>query len=148
MSNEELIKELEKSNIHVTPSAIEVLNNSNVPVDMLIQDLKKLYKGKTKPLTVKNAIDLMLNSDKYVQFAKKLRKELKTRTEDFIDVPRKYRRSYYTLKRINEPVSAGQVANRTKRKTATEKQYLDFLVSTGFVTKIQTENNKILYLVV
>ncbi|MCK4849014.1 MAG: hypothetical protein KAT16_08325 [Candidatus Heimdallarchaeota archaeon] len=145
MSRKNLLSQLESAKIQVTPGAIEILKNSNVPTSMLIKDLAKIWKGRTKPVTVKDAINLMLNSDKYVQISKQVHKELKTRKKDFIDVPRRYRHSFYTLKRFKEPVSAGQVAKITRRKTATERIYLDYLVSEGIIEKRRTSINKILY---
>jgi hypothetical protein len=145
MSRKNLLSQLENAKIQITPGAIEILNNSNIPTSMLYKDITQIWKGRTKPITVKDAIDLMLNSDKYVQIAKKVHKELKAREDGFIEVPRLYRQSFYTLKRFKEPVSAGQVAKLTRRKTATERVYLNFLVSEGIVKKIKTQNSKILY---
>ncbi|MHA1207387.1 MAG: hypothetical protein ACTSSO_07460 [Candidatus Hodarchaeales archaeon] len=145
MSKKNLLSQLENAKIQITPGAIEILNNSNIPTSMLYKDITQIWKGRTKPITVKDAIDLMLNSDKYVQIAKKVHKELKARQDGFIEIPRLYRRSFYTLKRFKEPVSAGQVAKLTRRKTATERVYLNFLVSEGIVKKIKTQNSKILY---
>ncbi len=147
MPRKNLLSKLESAKIQITPGAIEILENSNVPTSMLFKDLTQIWKGRTKPITVKDAIDLMLNSDKYVQISKKVHKELKARQVGFIDVPRRYRHSFYTLKRFKEPVSAGQVAKVTRRKTATERIYLDFLVSDGIIKKIKTKKGKILYLI-
>jgi len=147
MSKNNLVSQLENAKIQITPGAIEILKNSNVPVSMLFEDLTQIWKGRDKPITIKDAIDLMLNSDKYVQISKKLHKELKARQKDFIEVPRQYRHSFYTLKRFKEPVSAGQVAKVTRRKTGTERIYLNFLVTQGIVKKTKTQNNKILYLI-
>ena len=147
MSRKNLLSQLEKAKIQITPGAIEILKNSNVPMSMLLKDLTRICKGRSKPITVKDAINLMLNSDKYVQISKKVHKELKARRKDFIEVPRQYLHSFYTLKRFKGPVSAGQVAKITRRKTATERIYLNFLVSEGIVKKTKTEKDKILYLV-
>ena len=145
MSRKKLLSQLENAKIQITPGAIEILNNSNIPTSMLYKDITQIWKGRTKHITVKDAIDLMLNSDKYVQISRKVHKELKARQDGFIEVPRRYRQSFYTLKRFKEPVSAGQVAKVTRRKTATERVYLNFLVSEGIVKKIKTQNSKILY---
>ena len=145
MSNKKLLSQLESAKIQITPGAIEILNNSNIPTSMLYKDLNQIWKGRTKPISVKDAIDLMLNSDKYVQISKKVHKELKARQDAFIEVPRRYRQSFYTLKRFKKPVSAGQVAKVTRRKTATERVYLNFLVTEGIVKKIKNQNDKILY---
>jgi hypothetical protein len=147
MSRKNLVGQLESAKIQITPGAIEVLKNSNVPTDMIIKDLTKVWKGRTTPISVKDAVELMLNSDKYAQMSKNVHKELKARQENFISVPRRYRHSFYTLKRFKEPVSAGQVAKITRRKTATERVYLNFLVSEGIVEKVQTKDDKILYLI-
>jgi len=147
MPKKNLSGQLKNVKIQITPGAIEILNNSNVPTSMIIQDITKIWKDRTKPVTVKDAIDLMLNSDKYVQISKKVHKELKARQDDFIDVPRRYRHSFYTLKRLKKPASAGQVAKVTRRKSATERIYLDFLVSVGIIKKKKVQNGKTLYLI-
>ena len=145
MSRKNLLTQLENAKIQITPGALEILKNSNVPTSMLFKDLTQIWKDRNKPITVKDAIDLMLNSDKYVQLSKKVHKELKAKRKGFIEVPRQYRQSFYTLKKFKEPVSAGQVAKITRRKTATERIYLNSLVSEGFVKKTKTQNDKIHY---
>ncbi len=147
MSTKSLLSQLEAVNLQITPGAIEILKNSKIPASMIIKDLTKKWKSRTKPITVKDAIDLMLNSDKYEQISKQLHKELKSRVNGFISVPRRYRHSFYTLKQFKEPVSAGQVAKITRRKTSTERVYLNFLASKGIIEKIKGKNDKILYLI-
>jgi Fic family protein len=147
MSTKSLLSQLEAVNIDITPGAMEILKNSKIPPKMIIKELTKKWKGRTKPITVKDAIDLMLTSDKYEQISKQLHKELKARGNEFVSVPRRYRHSFYTLKQFKEPVSAGQVAKITKRKTNTEKVYLNFLASEGIIKKIKGKNDKILYLI-
>ncbi|MHA1944644.1 MAG: hypothetical protein ACXAC6_04395 [Candidatus Hodarchaeales archaeon] len=147
MSTKSLLSQLEAVNVKITPGAIEILKNSKIPANMIIKELTKKWKGRTKPITVKDAIDLMLNSNKYKEISKQLHKELKARGDDFISVPRLYRHSFYTLKQFQEPVSAGQVAKITKRKTNTERVYLNFLASEGIIEKIKGKNDKILYLI-
>ena len=147
MSTKSLLSQIEAVNIEITPGAIEILKNSKIPASMVVNELKKKWKGRTKPITVKDAIDLMLNSNKYQQISKQLHKELKARGNEFISVPRRYRHSFYTLKQFQEPVSAGQVAKITKRKTNTERVYLNFLASEGIIKKIKGKKDKILYLI-
>ena len=147
MSTKSLLSQLEAVNIKITPGAIEILKNSKIPANMVVKELNKKWKGRTKPITVKDAIDLMLNSNKYQQISKQLHKELKARGNGFISVPRRYRHSFYTLKQFQEPVSAGQVAKITKLKTNTERVYLNFLASEGIIKKIKGKKDKILYLI-
>jgi hypothetical protein len=88
----------------------------------------------------------MLESDKYIQASRrKVHEELKESVELSSQIPRLLRRSFYTLKRIDRPASAGEVAIRTHRKTNTERIYLNQLSNKGLITKIQTEEGKTLY---
>ena len=93
-------------------------------------------------------IDLMLNSDKYVQLSRKLHKELKEKVEEISSVPRVLRRTYFTLKRLEAPISAGQVSQITHRKTSTERVYLNKLTKAGLVKKIMTKKDKIHYSII
>ena len=147
MPTKSLLNQLKATKIQITPGAIEILKNSKIPTSMIVNDLTKKWKNRTKPITVKDAIDLMLSSEKYEQISKQLHKEIKTRKKAFISVPRKYRHSFYTLKQFKEPVTAGQVAKKTKRKTNTERVYLNYLAAEGFVNKTKGKDNKILYLI-
>ncbi len=145
MSESNLFKELKQLKIQITPGAAEVLKNSNVPKAMILKEVKKKWIDKSDAITVKDAINLMLNSDKYIQLSRKVHKELKEKVQPSIQVPRLLRRSFYTLKNFDNPVTAGQVAQRTHRKTSTERIYLNKLAAKGFVSKIQDKNSKTLY---
>ncbi|PWI47544.1 hypothetical protein CEE45_11480 [Candidatus Heimdallarchaeota archaeon B3_Heim] len=148
MSEPDLSVELESLKIQITPGATEVLLNSNVPQAMLVKEIKKRWEKDTTALTVKDAIDLMLNSDKYVQLSRKLHKELKEKVEEISSVPRILRRTYFTLKRLEAPISAGQVSQITHRKTSTERVYLNKLAKAGLVKKVTTKKNKIHYSII
>jgi hypothetical protein len=143
MSELDLFAELEQIKIQITPGAVEVLKNSNIPEAMILKEIKYSWKNKSKAITVKDAINLMLNSDKYVQISQKVHKELKETAQISEQVPRLLRRSFFTLKKFDKPVTAGQVAQRTHRKTSTERIYLDKLVAQGFVVKNQRKNKSV-----
>jgi Fic family protein len=143
----ELFQELDRINIQITPGATEILKNSNVPLSMLLQEIKKKWKGKTQAITVKDAIEIMLTSDRYAKISRKVQKELKTKVTEAITVPRIYRKTYYTLKRYNMPVTAGQVAQITHRKTNTERIYLNKLVEAGYLKKSSGKKKKTLYFI-
>jgi Fic family protein len=145
MSELDLFAELEQIKIQITPGAAEVLKNSNIPEAMILKEVKRNWKNKSKAITVKDAINLMLNSDKYVQISQKVHKELKETAQISEQVPRLLRRSFFTLKQFNKPVTAGQIAQRTHRKTSTERVYLNKLVAQGFVVKNQRKDNKSVY---
>ncbi len=148
MSKPDLLSELEQLKIQITPGATEVLKNSNVPHAMLIEEIKRHWKKDSSALTVKDAIDLMLNSDKYVQMSQTVHKELKKRIEETSIVPRLLRKTYFTLKRFNTPVSAGQVSRITRRRKNTEKVYLNKLTNIGLVKKTTRPDNKIHYSII
>ncbi|MHA1975503.1 MAG: hypothetical protein ACW98F_02845 [Candidatus Hodarchaeales archaeon] len=148
MSKPDLASKLRHMKIQITPGANEVLMNSNVPQAMLVKEIKKRWKIDPSALTVKDAIDLMLSSDKYVQVSQKLHKELKEKVEETSAVPRLLRKTYFTLKQLNIPASAGQVSRITRRKTNTERVYLNKLTKVGLVKKFSTKNNKIHYSII
>ncbi|MHA1993074.1 MAG: hypothetical protein ACW97Z_00870 [Candidatus Hodarchaeales archaeon] len=148
MSKPDLSKELERLKIQITPSAAEVLMNSKVPHAMLVKEIKKRWEKDTSALTVKDAIDLMLNSDKYVKLSQTVHKELKEKVEETSTVPRLLRKTYFTLKKLSGPVTAGQVSRITRRKTNTEQVYLNRLTKLGLIKKDLLKNNKIHYLII
>ncbi len=148
MSKPDLSKELERLKIQITPSAAEVLMNSKVPYAMLVKEIKKRWEKDTSALTVKDAIDLMLNSDKYVKLSQTVHEELKEKVEETSTVPRLLRKTYFTLKKLSGPVTAGQVSRITRRKTNTEKVYLNRLTKLGLIKKDLLKNNKIHYLII
>ena len=53
MSTKSLLSQLEAVNIKITPGAIEILKNSKIPANMVVKELNKKWKGRTKPITVK-----------------------------------------------------------------------------------------------
>ena len=145
MSELDLLAELKQIKIQITPGAAEVLKNSNIPDAMILKEVRSKWKNKSETITVKDAINLMLNSDKYVQMSRGVHKELKEIAELSKQIPRLLRRSFFTLKHFDTPVTAGQIAQRTRRKTTTEKIYLNKLAEQGFVTKKKRKDNKSVY---
>ena len=145
MSESNLFTELKQLKIQITPGAAEVLKNSNVPKAMILKEVKERWIDKSDAITVKDAINLMLNSDKYIQLSRKVHKELKEKVKTSIQVPRLLRRSFYSLKQFDKPVTAGQVAQRTHRKTSTERIYLNELAAKGLISKSQGKTDKTLY---
>ena len=145
MSDSDLFTELTHLKVQITPGAAEVLKNSNVPKAMILKEVKKMWIDKSDAITVKDAINLMLNSDKYIQLSRKVHKELKEKVKTTIQVPRLLRRSFYSLKQFDKPVTAGQVAQRTHRKTSTERIYLNELAAKGLISKSQGKTDKTLY---
>ena len=148
MSKPDLVSTLEGLKIQITPGATEVLMNSKVPHSMLVKEIKKRWQEDHSALTVKDAIDLMLNSDKYIQLSQKVHQELKEKVEETSTVPRLLRRTYFTLKQFNTPVSAGQISRITHRKTSTERVYLNRLTKAGLVKKYSKKNKKIHYSII
>jgi hypothetical protein len=128
----------------ITPSALEVIKNSHIPINDLIDSLEHSLKGKEKMITVKEAINLMFRSHKDMAASRPVISELKARGKQ-ISVPRRLLRTYSVLKRYRSAVTAGHIARITHRKKITEKIYLDQLVSQGYVEKTQTERKKIYY---
>ncbi len=145
MSKPDLLSELERLKIQITPGASEVLKNSKVPQAMLVKEIKKRWKQNSSALTVKDAINLMLNSDKYVQISKTVHKELKTLVDETSAVPRLLRKTFFALKKANTPATAGRISQITRRKTNTERVYLNKLTELGLIKKGRTNKNKIHY---
>ncbi|MHA2289014.1 MAG: hypothetical protein ACXABG_09525 [Promethearchaeota archaeon] len=148
MSKPDLSSELESLKIQITPGAAEVLMNSNVPHAMLIKEIRKRWENDTSTLTVKDAIDLMLNSDKYVKMSLTVHAELKEKIEETSTVPRLLRKTYFTLKQLTDPASAGEISRITRRKTNTERVYLNKLTKLGLIKKTIRKNNKTHYSII
>ncbi|MFX0014744.1 MAG: hypothetical protein ACFFB2_00910 [Promethearchaeota archaeon] len=143
MSESDLLNKLKAMDFQITPSALEVIKNSHIQVDDLLTGIKRSWKSKEKIITVKKAINLILDS-RLAGISREITSEIKTH-EKFVPVPRRLRRTYSVLKQSNQPVTAGYIAQKTHRKKTTEKIYLNQLVSTGFVTKVRKEDSKFYY---
>jgi Fic family protein len=133
MSETNLIDKLKAMDFQITPSALEVIKNSHMQIDDLLTGIKTSWKSKEKIITVKEAINLILDS-RQAGISREIASEIKSH-EKFVPVPKHLRRTYSILKRFEEPVTAGYVARITHRKKATEEIYLNQLVKSGFVKR-------------
>ena len=140
MSEADLLNELKAIDFQITPSALEVIKNSHVQINDLLTGIKTSWKSKEKIITVKEAINLILDS-REAGIAREIASEIKAH-EKFVPVPRHLRRTYTVLKRFEEPVTAGYVARITHRKKTTEEIYLNQLVKNGFVKKKKQKGRK------
>ena len=140
MSEADLLTELKALDFQITPSALEVIKNSHMQINDLLTGIKTSWKSKEKIITVKEAINLILDS-RQAGISREIASEIKAH-EKFIPVPRHLRRTYAVLKRFEEPVTAGYVARITHRKKATEEIYLNQLVKSGFVEKKKREGRE------
>ncbi|NHJ00954.1 MAG: hypothetical protein EAX86_02380 [Candidatus Heimdallarchaeota archaeon] len=141
MSENNLLLRLEKINFQITPSALQVLENSHIPAKEIIKDIKKYWKSDKKVITVKEAVDFMLESSKFSKIAKEVKQEIKTRKKPE-EMPKKLFKTYNMLKKLNHEITAGEVARYTRRKGKTELIYLYELVELGYVEKIRFEDRK------
>ncbi len=149
MSEKDLLKKLKANNFQVTPGALEVLKNCHIPVNELVNDITLSWAAEERVITTKSAVKIMLNSQKFSVFSREIVQEIKSRTKPSIVVPRHLMRTYAIMKRFsNNTVKAGQIAQITHRKKATEKIYLDELVKKGFAEKKYDESNEIYYQIV
>ena len=140
MSEADLLNELKAIDFQITPSALEVIKNSHVQINDLLTGIKTSWKSKEKIITVKEAINLILDS-REAGISREIALEIKAH-EKFVPVPRHLRRTYTVLKRFEEPVTAGYVARITHRKKTTEEIYLNQLVKNGFVKKKKQKGRK------
>lgn len=146
MSEKDLLKKLEANDFQVTPGALEVLKNSHISVNELVNDITQSWTNEERIITTKRAVKIMLSSQKFSVFSREIVQEIKSRTKHSIVVPRHLMRTYAIMKRFsNKTVKAGQIAQITHRKKATEKIYLDELVQKGFAKKESDESNEIYY---
>jgi hypothetical protein len=143
MSESNLLDRLKAIDFQITPSALEVIKNSHLQVDDLLTGIKSSWKSNEKIITVKEAINLILNS-KQAGIAREIASEIKTH-EKFVPVPRRLRRTYTILKRFDRPVTAGYIARITHRKKNTEEIYLNQLVIGGFAIKERKKGQKAQY---
>lgn len=146
MAESELLSKLKANNFKVTPGAMEVLKNSHIPVNDLVNDIAISWGDEERIITTKKAIRVMLNSQKFSIFSKEITEEIKKKVEPVVVVPRHLMRTYAIMKRFgNTPVIPGRIAQITHRKKETEKIYLEELVKNGFIKKKLKEKNQYFY---
>ena len=133
MSETDLLDKLKAMDFQITPSALEVIKNSHLQINDLLTGIETSWKSKERLITVKEAINLILDS-RQAGISREIVSEIKTH-EKFIPVPRQLRRTYTILKRFENPVTAGHIARVTHRKKTTEEIYLNQLVKNGFAKK-------------
>ncbi|UCG90159.1 MAG: hypothetical protein JSU57_00090 [Candidatus Heimdallarchaeota archaeon] len=143
MSESELLDKLKAMDFQITPGALEVIKNSHMQISDLLTGIEHSWKSDQKIITVKEAINLILNS-RQAGISREIVSEIKTH-EKFVPIPRRLRRTYTILKRLEKPVTAGHIARITHRKKTTEQIYLNQLVIDGFVKKERTGNKGIYY---
>jgi len=146
MSETDLIDKLKAMDFQITPSALEVIKNSHMQINDLLTGIETSWKSKEKIITVKEAINLILDS-RQAGITREIVSEIKAH-EKFVPVPRQLRRTYTILKRFEEPVTAGHIARITHRKKTTEKIYLNRLVKDGFAKKERKGRKAIHYWIV
>ncbi|MHA2203739.1 MAG: hypothetical protein ACW991_08625, partial [Candidatus Hodarchaeales archaeon] len=122
MSETDLIDKLKAMDFQITPSALEVIKNSHLQINDLLTGIETSWKSKEKIITVKEAINFILDS-RQAGISREIISEIKTH-EQFIPVSRQLRRTYTILKRFERPVTAGHIARITHRKKTTEEIYL------------------------
>ncbi|WP_455464167.1 hypothetical protein [Candidatus Hodarchaeum mangrovi] len=144
MSDEYLLTQLGKLNFEITPSALEIFKNSHIPTDDLIRDILKSGTTENRLITVKTAINILLTSRKVDVISREIALELKEKIT-YVEVPRRLNRTFLILKRLNDPVQAGNIAQITHRKKETEKKYLEQLFKLNYINK-KEEKGKILYM--
>lgn len=144
MSDEYLLTQLGKLNFEITPSALEIFKNSHIPTDDLIRDILKSGTTENRLITVKTAINILLTSRKVDVISREIALELKEKIT-YVEVPRRLNRTFLILKRLNDPVQAGNIAQITHRKKETEKKYLEQLFKLNYINR-KEEKGKILYM--
>lgn len=150
MEENELVGKLKSIDFQITPGALEIINSSKIPTKDLISELSGEWEEEKKIITVRNAINLVLTIKKSPTFAaasKEVISELKTQFKKEPDIPRLLRRTYFTLKKYNTPVTAGHISRITHRKRNTELVYLKMLINLGVVKKELREDKIYYYLV-
>ena len=142
MLESDLLSRLEQLDFKITPGALQVLENSHITPEEIIEDIREHWNPeKEKIITVKEAINFMLESSKFAKISLELKKEIKSRKKPN-DLPMKYQKTFNILKKLNRKATAGEVARFTRRKGNTESIYLNNLVKLGYVSKTVSKNNK------
>ncbi|MFX1282507.1 MAG: hypothetical protein ACFFB5_02590 [Promethearchaeota archaeon] len=146
MSESDFLDKLKALDFQITPSALEVIKNSHMQINDLLTGIERSWKNDTKIITVKEAINLILDS-RQAGISREIASEIKAH-ERFIPIPRRFRRTYSILRRFEKPVTAGHIARISHRKKITETIYLNQLVIDGFVKKEEKGNKGIFYQIV
>lgn len=146
MAETDLLDKLKAKDFQITPSALEVIKNSHIQINDILTVIETSWKSKEKIITVKEAINLILDSGQG-GISREITTEIKTH-EKFVPVPRQLRRTYTILKRFEKPVTAGHIARITHRKKTTEGIYLNQLVKDGFAKKERKGRKSVCYRVV
>ena len=143
MSAVEMIDKLKNIGFQVTPSAVEVINGSKVPIDEIVTELSGSWKDSDKILTVEKTINLVLTIKNRIK--ESIPPPAATRATSIPEVPRLLRRTFFALKellRSQERVTAGHIVRKTHRRKSTETVYLNKLVELGIVKKIKHKNKQ------
>ena len=139
MYKNNLVAKLKATEYSFSPGALEVLKNSHIPIDDLLAAIEQFWKG--EEIKIREAINIMLTT-KQAGVSKEIASEIKARRE-YLDIPKRFRRTYTVLKQFDQPVTAGYISRITHRKRVTEQLYLNHLVKLGFVTKNKKARYKI-----
>ena len=98
----DLLDKLKAKDFQITPSALEVIKNSHMQINDILTGIETSWKSKEKIITVKEAINLILDS-RQAGITREITSEIKAH-EKFVPVPRQLRRTYTDLKRFEKPV--------------------------------------------
>ncbi|MFW9855243.1 MAG: hypothetical protein ACFFFG_09280 [Candidatus Thorarchaeota archaeon] len=138
-----MLSKLRALGFQITPSALEVINGSKIPVDEIVAELKSTWGEKEKVLTVEKTISLVLTIKDRIK--ESLPSVTAIEADSLPEVPRLLRRTFLALKRYSGPVTAGYIARRTRRKKSTETIYLNKLAEEGLITKEIRNDNQTVY---
>lgn len=138
-----MLDKLKGIGFQVTPSALEVINGSRLPIEEIVTELSGSWKDSNKVLTVEKTITLVLMIKNRIK--ESLPPPTAAKTSFIPEVPRLLRRTFFALKQFKGPVTAGYIVRKTHRKKSTETVYLNKLVTLGFITKEKREDDQIVY---
>ncbi|MHA1974798.1 MAG: hypothetical protein ACTSW1_17505 [Candidatus Hodarchaeales archaeon] len=145
MSKDTFKKELEKTGLNITPGALEVLKNSHISVTELKKTLTHIKRNKSKVITVRKAIDMILDikESKYKELG--IISELKHRST-VNNLSKPLQKTFYTLIRLGKASLPGHVSKITHRRKKTEKRYLSILSELGLVQRVE-KGEKIYFII-
>ena len=86
MSETDLLDKLKAMDFQITPSALEVIKNSHLQISDILNGIENSWKSKEKIITVKEAINLILDS-RQAGISREIVSEIKAH-EKFRPVPR------------------------------------------------------------
>ncbi|MFW9780033.1 MAG: hypothetical protein ACFFE8_14370 [Candidatus Heimdallarchaeota archaeon] len=138
-----MLRKLRELGFEITPSALEVINGSKIPVDEIVAELKATWRDKEKILTVEETISLVLAIKDRIK--ESLPSVTVSRVDSLPEVPRLLRRTFFALKQFSGSVTAGHIVRKTRRKKSTEIIYLNQLAKHGFITKEIRKDNQTVY---